>query len=124
MTRTIDFDKFRAEQKDEPVEFIIGGKTYYLPSSLPASMAVDIMRIRTNMDDDDDVPEEVMDTFGQSLFGATMWSELLREHRITVDEISPMLEKVIEAYTGSAETEGADPKSESPTSADEESASA
>ena len=124
MTRTIDFDKFRAEQKDEPVEFIIGGKTYYLPSSLPASMAVDIMRMRTNMDDDDDVPAEVMDTFGQSLFGASMWSELLREHRITVDEISPMLEKVIEAYTGSGEAEDGDPKSESPTSADGESASA
>lgn len=121
--RVIDFDKFRAESKDEPVEFIIGGKTYNLPSSLPASMAVDVLRMKADMDDDEEVPAEQMDTFGRSLFGPTMWEALLNEHRITVDEISPLMEQVFEAYMGEPE-ESADPKSESPTSESEASASA
>lgn len=121
--RVIDFDKFRAESKDEPVEFIIGGKTYALPSALPASMAVDVLRMKADMDDDDDVPAEMMDQFGSSLFGPTMWSELLHEHRITIDEITPLMEKVFDAYMGTSEGDGADPKSGSPTSAADESAS-
>lgn len=120
--RVIDFDKFRAESKEEPVEFIIGGKTYVLPPSLPASMAVDVLRMKANMDDDEEVPAEQMDNFGRSLFGPTMWTELLGEHRITIDEISPLMEQVFEAYMGAPEDEG--PKSESPTSEGEASASA
>lgn len=121
--RVIDFDKFRAESKDEPVDFIIGGKTYALPSSLPASMAVDVLRMKADMDDEDEVPAEQMDLFGRSLFGPTMWEALLREHRITIDEISPLMEQVFETYMGST-GDGEDPKSESQTSPSEESASA
>lgn len=122
--RVIDFDKFRAESKDEPVDFIIGGKTYALPSSLPASMAVDVLRMKAEMDDDEEVPAEQMDLFGRSLFGPTMWEALLHEHRITIDEISPLMEQVFEAYMGSTEEDDDAPKSESPTSASEASASA
>lgn len=114
--RVIDFDQFRAEQKDEPVEFIIGGETYYLPSALPASMAVDMMRMQELFEDDEaEVPNDVMDQFGASLFGETMWGELLKKHRITVTEISPLMEKVFEAYTAPKdETPEGDQTSETP----------
>jgi hypothetical protein len=99
MTRTVDFDSFRAEQKDEKIEFIIDQTTYYLPGSIPAALAVDIIRMQTKLDADDEVPTEQVDTFGRSLFGPTIWESLLREHRITVNELSPLLEQVMKAYT-------------------------
>lgn len=118
MTRTINFDQFRAEQNEEPVEFIIGGETYYLPASLPASMAVDMMRMQSVFEDEDaEVPDDVMDQFGRSLFGETMWEKLLQKHRITVNEISPLMEKVFEVYTDSPKEEMAPPStSETPAS--------
>ncbi len=115
MTRTIDFDQFRAEQKNEPVEFIIGGKTYALPPAMPASIAVDIMSMQDLFENDDaDVPPEVMEQIGKSLFGETMWKELLAEHRITVDEIPVLMEKVLEAYTEPPKEEAETPTSATP----------
>lgn len=100
MTRTINFDNFRAEQNEEPINLVIGGETYALPPSLPASLAVEMMRMQADFEDEDaDVPAEAMDAFGAALFGDTMWSDLLRRHRITVVELSPLMEMVFEAYS-------------------------
>lgn len=115
MTRTIDFDQFRAEQKDEPLDFIIGGKHYALPSNLPASLAVDIIRMRAQLGEDDEVPVDVMESFGRNLFGETIWEALLQEHRITITEIPVLIERVMEAYTEAPKDEGSETKS--PTSA-------
>lgn len=100
MTRTINFDNFRAEQNEEPISLIIGGETYDLPPSLPASLAVEMMRMQEAFEDEDqEVPPSAMDTFGSEMFGPTVWSELLRRHRITVNELSPLMEMVFEAYS-------------------------
>jgi hypothetical protein len=97
--RVIDFDQFRAEKNEEPIDFIIGGEHYALPPALPASLAVDMMRIQTLMEDDEDIPDETMIDFGKSLFGEDMWVDLMKKHRITITEISPLMEKVLEQYT-------------------------
>lgn len=101
MTKTIDFDSFRAEQNQEPIEFIIGGETYNLPGSIPASLAVDIIKMQTALGDDAEVPADKIEDFGRSLFGRTVWEDLLIKHRITVDELGPLLEQVMAAYTDS-----------------------
>jgi len=97
--RTVDFDSFRAEQKEEPIVFIIDQEEYFLPGSIPASLAVDVIRMQTKLSDDDEVPTEQVDSFGRSLFGPSIWELLLRKHRITVTELSPLLEQVMKAYT-------------------------
>jgi hypothetical protein len=100
VSRTINFDNFRAEQEDEPVTLIIGKEEYALPSSLPASMAVDMMRMQEDFNDPDvEVPPSAMDRFGASLFGDTMWESLLRKHRITIVELPILMEMVFEAYS-------------------------
>lgn len=115
MTRTIDFDQFRSEQKEDPVNFIIGGETYVLPPALPAALALDVMRMQELQEDEDaDVPPEVMEKLGRSLFGETMWSQLLQKHRITVDEIGPLMEKVMEAYTAPPKEETGESTSATP----------
>lgn len=118
MSRTINFDKFRAEQNDEPVTLIIGGEEYSLPSALPASMAVDMMRMQELFEDDDaEVPPSAMDEFGRSLFSDTIWEGLLRRHRVTVTELPVLMEMVFEAYSDEAPKEdpGTTPDSTSPT---------
>lgn len=101
--RVIDFDLYRSEREEEPVIFKIGGEEYHLPPSLPASVAVDTIRMKATLDESDEVPTEAMDEFGASMFGPTIWEALLRKHRITVDEISPLIEQVLAAYTGPKE---------------------
>lgn len=113
-TRVIDFDLYRSEREEEPVDFIIGGEHYPLPPSLPASVAVDTIRMKASLDENDDVPMEAMDEFGASVFGPTMWESLLRKHRITVDEISPLMEQVLAAYTAPKEEESTEKTSETP----------
>lgn len=112
--RVIDFDLFRSERKEEPVIFKIGGVEYALPASLPASVAVDTIRMKSNLDDDDDVPMDAMDAFGASIFGPTTWEALLREHRITVDEIEPLIGQVLAAYTSPKEEGPTETTSETP----------
>lgn len=99
MTRTVDFDAFRAERVEEPVIFIIGGQRYELPPSLPAAIAVDVIRLRAAQGDDAEIPLDVLQTFGQAMFGKELWQKVLDEHRVTMSEMPALLEKVLEVYT-------------------------
>jgi hypothetical protein len=119
MTKTVDFDSFRAEQNEEPIIFIIDKEQYFLPGSIPASLAVDVIRMQTKLEDDDEVPTEQVDSFGRSLFGPTIWELLLRKHRITVTELSPLLERVMQAYTDDPKEEPALPATTDSTSTPE-----
>lgn len=116
MTRTVDFDAFRAERKDEPVLFKIGGKTYELPSSLPAAIAVDVIRLRAVEGDEAEVPLDVLETFGAAMFGKEIWEQLKDEHRLTMSELPRLLEMVLEVYTEEDPKDQESPASTSPTS--------
>lgn len=99
MSRTVDFDSFRAEQHQDPVLFIIGGETYELPASLPAAVAVDVIRLHASEGDAADVKVEDLNVFGSAIFGPALWREILDKHRIGTHELSPLLEKVLEVYS-------------------------
>jgi len=121
MTRTVDFDSFRAEQHDEPVVFMIGGETYFLPSSLPAAIAVDVIALREKTGENGEVPLETLNIFGEATFGKGLWRVVLDKHRVTIAEIPSLLEKVLEVYSDDpklvAETEARlSQTSETPTS--------
>lgn len=99
MGNTIDFDAFRAEQNQEKINLRIGGVDYPLPPSMPASLAVDLIRMRTELADEDDVPVERLDDVGRAIFGEPLWHELLATHRVQVDELGPLIEMVLAAYS-------------------------
>lgn len=115
MTRTVDFDAFRAEQKEEPVYFKIGGQIYELPPSLPAAIAVDVIRLRAVDGDEAEVPLDVLETFGAALFGKELWLQLKDEHRLTMSEVPKLLEAVLEVYTTEDPKDQESPASTSPT---------
>jgi hypothetical protein len=99
VTTTVDFDAFRAEQNQEPVKLVIGGKIYDLPAAMPASIAVDLIRMKSSLADDDDVPVDQLDRVGRAVFGADLWETVLGEHRIQVNEIGPLIQMVLAAYS-------------------------
>lgn len=105
--KLIDFDAFRAEQGEVPIKFRIGGAEYDLPPALPASIAVDVIRMKQTMSDDEEVDVEDLMRFCEAVFGSELWREILDKHRISLAEIPKLLEMVLEAYT-------ADPKAEEP----------
>lgn len=96
--RLIDFDAFRAERNADPVVFRIGGKEYNLASAIPASVALEAVELKALQDDGAEVPMDVIQKTGRALFGADTWSELLVEHRITLDELGPLITSVLNAY--------------------------
>ena len=102
----IDFDAFRAEQKAEPMLLKIGGKTYKLPPSMPAALALDIVRLKALEGDDANVQVEDLLKVGSALFGGeAQFQSILAEGGITMDELPELLKKVITAYSPSPNRE-------------------
>ena len=100
MTKTIDFDAFRSEQKVEPVVLVLGGKSYEMPAALPAALALDIMRLREVSDDTSKVKPEDLLMVGAALFGgADQFRTVISEARVTMDELPDFVKFVLDAYT-------------------------
>ena len=100
--RTLDFDALRSEQRAEPLHLILGGKTYDLPPSIPASVVLDVIRLHLTDGDASDVP--VNEAFGmlEQLFGGDTLKTVLRESGLGLNELPDLLGKVVEQYLGSS----------------------
>lgn len=113
MSKTIDFDAFRAERAEKPIPLKIGGKSYDLPPSMPAAIAVDLIHLKIDISEKADVPVDMLDKVGRAVFGPEIWVTVLEEHRITVDELGPLIEMVLEAYKPETPEGEADPQAAS-----------
>lgn len=103
MTKVIDFDAFRAEQAAEPVELRINGHTYALPASIPASLALDI--IRRNPDDSElELSASELATLGDKIFGGKEnFAAIIDENNITMTELPELFKMVFATYNGAPE---------------------
>ena len=102
-SNVIDFDAFRAEQKNEPKTLRIGGVDYELPASLPAAIAIDAIRLKEQMGDDDAVPITELNSIGESVFGPETWRAVIVKHRLGVEEMGDLFKMVLERYTGNGD---------------------
>lgn len=99
--RTIDFDAFRAEKKAEPLELTLGGRVFELPPSMPAPLALDVLRLH-EMGPDADVPLEKIVALGEGIFGGEeKLREVLTLGNVTLTELPDLIKMVVEAYTAS-----------------------
>ena len=96
----IDFDAFRAEQRSRPLVIRVGGTEYALPSSPPASVALD--GIRLSRSGATTIPAEEVARLAEDLFGTAVLDELLRVHRLTVTELQALISRVMDAYAAEA----------------------
>lgn len=98
MTRTIDFDAFRAERKAEPVEVIIGGEHFLLAADMPAEVALEIVALRKEYGDDATVPVEKIEDLARALFGSDTFDALIHKHRLSADELGVLVTSVFGQY--------------------------
>lgn len=118
MTRVIDFDAFRAEQKAEPIMLKLGGHTYPLPSSLPATLALDVIR-KNGVDSEAELGPGELVTMGEGIFGGSeQFNAILSENSITMEELPELFKMVFATYNGEPEV----PNPESPASTSAEAA--
>lgn len=96
----IDFDAYRAEQQARPLVIRIGGQDYALPSSPPASVALD--GIRLSRSGATTVPPDEVAALAEGLFGRTVLDELVRVHRLTVAELQALITSVMDIYAAEA----------------------
>lgn len=108
MASTIDFDAFRREQSPQaPITVRVGGVDYQLAASLPASTALDIVRMAEDQKANEEVKPEDLMNVGSGLFGGRdAFRAVLENGRVTLDELPDLMRMVIEAYTEAT----ADPK--------------
>ena len=96
----IDFDAFRAEQQARPLIIRVGGQEYALPSSPPASVALDGIRLARS--GATSVAADEVANLAEGLFGKAVLDELVRVHRLTVVELQALIGRVMDAYAAEA----------------------
>jgi hypothetical protein len=96
----VDFDAFRAEQRSRPLIIRIGGQDYALPSSPPASVALDGIRLARS--GATAVPADEVASLAEGLFGKPVLDELIRVHRLTVAELQALITQVMDIYAAEA----------------------
>ncbi len=110
MTRVIDFDAFRAEQKVEPIALKLGGHTYSLPAALPATLALDVIR-KNSVDAAEELDPATMVDMGEAIFGGPeQFNKILTENNVTMNELPELFKMVFATYNGEPEA----PNPESP----------
>jgi hypothetical protein len=102
MSKLIDFDAFRAEQAAEPVRLLIGGVEYELAPALPASLALDVVRMQSELGAGAELRPEQIEPIARGLFGDELFATLMAEHRLTIDELPTLVRLAFEAYNAGA----------------------
>jgi hypothetical protein len=96
--KVIDFDRWRAErdlaagaEQDTPV-FRIGGKEYPLPIEPPATIALDVIRLKETMKDADAaVPLTAFIKIGNAMFGEAVFRTILEENHVGAAEMGDVI---------------------------------
>lgn len=103
--RVIDFDAWRAERltregalEPEPVYFRIGGKDYTMPHEPPATIVLDIVRLKESLGSDAEVSVEALMGIGTGIFGRDAWDEILRENRLGATELGDVIIQAFNAW--------------------------
>lgn len=117
-SQVIDFDAWREERKaksqvqDGP-KVKVGGKEYTLPPTIPAAVALDVVRFKRAKGDDATVPANMLINIGESLFGEDNFREILNVNQLDVEQMGQLIMMAFGAYDGS-EGEDAVPNPKTP----------
>lgn len=110
---TIDFDAFRAERSAEPIVLRLGGEDYELPPALPASIALDLIRLRKEKGDTAEVPPDEIERFARLILGAK-GEEIIG--KVSIDELGTLLVRLLGVYSPPNPASPAETKEKEPAS--------
>lgn len=116
-SKVVDFDRWRAERAQKAGEedaegpvFKIGGKEYQLPVEPPATVALDVIRLKETMKDADAaVPLEALSRIGASLFGADTFRAILDENHVGAAEMGDLVLAAVSVWQTKVSAEDAVP---------------
>ena len=103
--QVIDFDRWRAERAakegggEPPPVFRIGGEDYPMPLEPPATIALDVIRLKHDMvDGDASVPIEAFVRIGEGIFGAETFREMCSKNAIGAAEIGDVIMQAFQVW--------------------------
>lgn len=106
MSRFRDFDTAKAEAAREPVEFVVRGQRFSLPSELPAIVPLEMLALKSELGEGADMPPEAVLKLIRGVFGDE--TDRLLESGISMTELEAVLGWVMSEYGGGpADTESA-----------------
>lgn len=100
MSRYADFDAYWSEAEEEPFVIKAFGREYVLPSDLPASVALRILRLQRRYFDCAIPSDELMD-LGLLLIGKEQIERLCADG-MTVGQLGELLQWILSSYAGNA----------------------
>jgi len=112
--QVIDFDRWRAERAAkeeeagaEPPVFRIGGKNYPLPIEPPATVAVDVIRLKHDLKNADaSVPIEAFVNIGSAIFGKDTFRKMCDTNHIGASEMGDVILQVFSVWQNIEVAEG------------------
>lgn len=103
-SKVIDFDAWRREREaregdiEVPV-FRIGGEEYALPPEPPATIALDVIRLKETLKDADaSVPLGAFVKIGDAMFGRDTFRELLEKNNVGAAEMGDLILQAMQAW--------------------------
>lgn len=111
----IDYDAFQREKAardvaatngdkpPEPTFFIIGGKKYQLPTEVPATVVLDVVRLRKGVGLQKEAQVEQMIGIGDALFGPETFREILEVNKLGASDIGAVVLHALGATGNSSE---------------------
>lgn len=111
MSQVIDFDAWREERKAAAngegagPTIKVGGKEYRLPPTIPAAVALDVVRFKRAKGDDATVPANMLINIGESLFGEEDFRSILADNQLDLDQLGQLIMMAFGAYD---ESQGGD----------------
>lgn len=109
--KVIDFDRWRAERavkegEEQGPVFRIGGKEYPLPPEPPATVAVDVIRLKETLKDGDaSVPLSAFVRIGTAMFGRDAFRTMLEENNVGAAELGDLILQAFGAWNVDIEDE-------------------
>jgi len=102
--KVIDFDAYRKERearlgKGDGVIFRIGGKDYPLPDEPPATIALDVIRLKADLKGATaDVPLAALAKIGNAMFGEAGFRGMLAENNVGAAEMGDLILQAFGAW--------------------------
>ena len=99
--RFIDFDAARAEREREPLTLQAYGRSFELPSEIPAGLYVDLLRMEVAGEDAELSDKDALGLM-QRVIPSAVLDSLLAEPDFSLDDLLSLTQMVMRAYRGEA----------------------
>ncbi len=98
--RFIDFDAARAEWNDEPLTMRAYGETFELPSAMPASVMLDVVRMQADNGDEAEISVNDALSLLRRVVPADVLDKLLERDDFSTDDFGELVRLIMGAYMG------------------------